>query len=67
MHILTLFPDAKNKEVIKLLNMLNTDNNDLNIIFDQYDNDIKMFTDKSIYDRIFAYDLINLYRDDKYE
>ena len=67
MHILTLFPDAKNKEVIKLLNILNNDNNDLNIIFDQYDNDIKMFTDKSIYDRIFAYDLINLYNNNKYE
>jgi len=65
MYVINIFPDANIDEVNFLINKLNPKENILNCIFDQYDENITMTTNKDILERIFSYDLIKCYTEEE--
>ena len=63
-HIISIFPDTKTPKIEKLLNLLHPEKDIINMIFDQYNPKNKLFTHKNILERIFTYDIINIYGDE---
>ena len=60
-YITELFPDAKTKDIENLLIMVNTSDEVLNTIFDQYNPEVQMTSTVPIHERIFSYDVIKNY------
>lgn len=63
--IIVLFPDSQSEKIKKLINKLDGDNSTLNTIFDQYNPNLKMKTNNDLIERIFSYNIIKHYKEEK--
>ncbi len=64
MYVTSIFPEANIEKVKFLINNIESDNNILNLIFDQYDKKNIMITKSTIIERLFSYNLISKYKGD---
>ena len=63
-YINTMFDDFNHQNILNLINNLEnciTDDEILNVIFDQYNRKLKLYTKLDLKERIFRYNIINDY------